>query len=63
MFNEICTDEEMLSKNIYSNVHIYIQGAYDKFPDFFRMGILNCRRLLKNHCYCCTSYEMTDQFL
>ena len=26
-----------------------IQGAYDKFPDLFRMGIQNCRRLLKIH--------------
>ena len=24
-----------------------MQGAYDKFPDLFRMGILNCRRHLK----------------
>ena len=20
------------------NIHIYIRGAYDKFPDFFRIG-------------------------
>ena len=26
-----------------------IRGAYDKFPDFFRMGIYNCFRLLKIH--------------
>ena len=25
----------------------HIRGAYDKFPDFFRMDIQNCRRLLK----------------
>ena len=25
----------------------HIRGAYDKFPDFFRIGILNCRRLLR----------------
>ena len=24
----------------------HIRGAYDKFPDFFRMGIYNCRRFL-----------------
>ena len=24
-----------------------VRGAYDKFPDFFRMGIYICRRLLK----------------
>ena len=24
-----------------------IRNAYDKFPDFCRMGILNCRRLLR----------------
>ena len=28
-------------------IYIYIRGAYDKSPDFFRMGIWNCRRLLK----------------
>ena len=28
---------------------LYIWGAYDKFPDFFRMGIDNCRRFLKIH--------------
>ena len=33
------------SLSIY--IYIYIRGAYDKFPDFFRMGIWNCRRLLK----------------
>ena len=26
-----------------------LRGAYDKFPDFFRMGIYNCCRLLKIH--------------
>ena len=26
-----------------------IRGAYDKFPDFFRMGFYNCRGLLKIH--------------
>ena len=26
-----------------------VRGAYDKFPDFFRMGIWNCRRFLKIH--------------
>ena len=26
---------------------LYIRGVYDKFPDIFRMGIENCRRLLK----------------
>ena len=25
----------------------YIRAAYDKFPDFFRIGILKCRKLLK----------------
>ena len=50
---------------IYIYIHTHTHGgAYDKFPDFFRMGIWNCRRLLKNSvCYCYTSYEMTDQFL
>ena len=27
----------------------YIRGAYNKFPDFFRMGIWNCRWLLEIH--------------
>ena len=26
-----------------------VEGSYDKFPDFFRMSIKNCRRLLKIH--------------
>ena len=39
--------------NIFSSVrynNFYsgkIRGAYDKFPDFFLMGILNCRKLMK----------------
>ena len=28
---------------------LYVRGAYDNFPDFFRIGIQNCRRLLKIH--------------
>ena len=32
---------------IYIYIYTYIRGAYDTFPDFFRMGILNRRRLLK----------------
>ena len=27
----------------------HLRGAYDKFPDFFRMGSLNCCRRLKIH--------------
>ena len=23
---------------LLSNRHVYLRGAYDKFPDFFRMG-------------------------
>ena len=30
-------------------IYIYIRGAYDKFPGFFRMGIENCHRPLKIH--------------
>ena len=32
---------------IYTHTHTHTRGTYDKFPDFFRMGILKCRRLLK----------------
>ena len=32
---------------IYMYIYIYIRGAYDKFPDMFRMGIQNCRTHLK----------------
>ena len=28
---------------------VNVRGAYDKFPGFFRVGIENCRRLLKIH--------------
>ena len=34
---------------LWSPTHLYIWGAYDKFPDFFRIGIQNCRRHLKIH--------------
>ena len=45
-------------------VYVYTRGAYNKFPDFFRVGIKHCRRLLKIHYVIAyTSYEMTDQFL
>ena len=33
----------------YNPSFIYIRGAYDKFPDFFRMGIYNFCRPLKIH--------------
>ena len=56
--------DEYSTYDIYIYIYIYIQGAYDKFPDFFRMSIKNCCRLLKNSVsYCYTFYEMTDQFL
>ena len=34
---------------IYINIYIciYRRSAFNKFPDFFRMGIYNCRRRLK----------------
>ena len=32
---------------IYIYIYIYIRGTYDKFTDFFHMGIKNCRRLWK----------------
>ena len=34
---------------IRTSKHRYIRGAYDKSPDFFRMGIQNYRRHLKIH--------------
>ena len=34
---------------LYAYMCAYVRGAYDKFPDFFRMGISNCRKLLKIH--------------
>ena len=27
--------------------YVHIRGAYDRFPDFFRMGMKNCRRILQ----------------
>ena len=34
---------------IYIYIYIYIRGAYNKFPDFFHMGIWSCHILLKIH--------------
>ena len=33
--------------SIYIYIYIYIRGACDRFPDIFRIGIYNRRRLLK----------------
>ena len=41
---KLCTKK---SSGSFQNVIFKIRGAHDKFPDFFRMGIQNCRRLLK----------------
>ena len=38
----------------------FVRGVYDRFADLFCMGIKNCRRLLKFHCYCYTSYIWDD---
>ena len=43
----------------YKCLVVHIRGAYDKFPDFFRMGIYNCRRLLKIH-YVIAIHLMTN---
>ena len=32
---------------VISTYNVNVQGAYDKFPDFFCTGISNCHRLLK----------------
>ena len=32
---------------VWQSHYIYIRAAYNKFPDVFRRGIQNCRRLLK----------------
>ena len=43
---------------IYIYIYIYTQGAYDKFPDFFRMGTFIDSplrsNLLRLQCTCCT---------
>ena len=36
-----------LFENEMRNIFLYIRCAYDKFPEFFRMGVQNCRRLWK----------------
>ena len=46
-FPMIWSETKLCDSYIY--IYIYIQGAYDKFPDFFCMGIKNCHRLLKIH--------------
>ena len=50
--------------NIYIYIYIYIRGAYDMFPDFFRMALLlrvhtwnsspHRSNLLQVQCTCCT---------
>ena len=54
VYNQTCLNNDLLSKykihtHTHTHIYIYIRGAYDKFPDFFPMGIWNCRRLLKVH--------------
>ena len=48
----ITPNSGLTGPKIYLNICIALnklRGAYDKFPDFFRIGIYNCCRLLKTH--------------